>query len=137
MPKFYENTDLRCSKFAVKRERSKKAVGIPECCEEIGKNMCNPILQAKQLNAGKPDLNVVIGLCVGHDSLFNKYSDALVTTLLTKDRVPGHSAAAALYLRKDILFKTDMQLICKGLSAKACKNEMGDTALLCGIPILI
>lgn len=96
--------------------------------------MCNPILQAKQLNAGKTDLNVVIGLCVGHDSLFNKYSDALVTTLLTKDRVPGHSAAAALYLRKDILFKTDMQLICKGLSAKACKNEMGDTALLCGIP---
>lgn len=70
-------------------------------------------------------------------ALFNKYSDALVTTLLTKDRVPGHSAAAALYLRKDILFKTDMQLICKGLSAKACKNEMGDTALLCGIPILI
>mgnify|MGYP000188900606 FL=1 len=99
--------------------------------------MCNPILQAKQLNAEKTDLNVVIGLCVGHDSLFNKYSYALVTTLLTKDRVPGHSAAAALYLRKDILFKTDMQLICKGLSAKACKNEMGDTALLCGIPILI
>ena len=125
MQKFYENTDLRCSKFAVKRERSKKAVGIPECCEEIGKNMCNPILQAKQLNAGKTDLNVVIGLCVGHDSLFNKYSDALVTTLLTKDRVPGHSAAAALYLRKDILFKTDMQLICKRLSAKACKKRDG------------
>ena len=90
--------------------------------------MCNPILQAKQLNAGKTDLNVVIGLCVGHDSLFNKYSDALVTTLLTKDRVPEHSAAAALYLRKDILFKTDMQLICKGLSAKACKKRDGGTA---------
>lgn len=78
----------------------KKSVGIPECCEEIGKNMCNPILQAKQLNAEKTDLNVVIGLCVGHDSLFNKYSDALVTTLLTKDRVLGHNAAAALYLSK-------------------------------------
>lgn len=75
----------------------KKVVGIPECCESIGKNMCNPILQAKQLNAEKTDLNVVIGLCVGHDSLFYKYSDALVTTLLTKDRVLGHNAVAALY----------------------------------------
>ena len=59
--------------------------------------MCNPILQAKQLNAEKTDLDVVIGLCVGHDSLFYKYSDAVVTTLLTKDRVLGHNPVAALY----------------------------------------
>lgn len=59
--------------------------------------MCNPILQARILNYHKTDLNVVVGLCVGHDSLFIKYSDALVTTLVTKDRLTGHNPAAALY----------------------------------------
>jgi uncharacterized metal-binding protein len=59
--------------------------------------ICNPILQAKQLNDHKTELNVVIGLCVGHDSLFIKHSDAPVTTLITKDRVLGHNPAAALY----------------------------------------
>ena len=60
-------------------------------------SMCNPILQARLLNEQKTDLNVIIGLCVGHDSLFIKYSDAPVTTLITKDRVLGHNPAAALY----------------------------------------
>lgn len=55
--------------------------------------MCNPILQARLLNQA----NVVIGLCMGHDSLFYRYSEAYVTTLVTKDRVTGHNPAAALY----------------------------------------
>jgi len=59
--------------------------------------MCNPLLQAKLLNKEKTDLNVIVGLCVGHDSLFIKHSDAPVTTLITKDRVLGHNPAAALY----------------------------------------
>lgn len=59
--------------------------------------MCNPILQAKVLNEAKTELNIVMGLCVGHDSLFYKYSDALVTTCVTKDRVLGHNPVAALY----------------------------------------
>lgn len=75
----------------------KSSIGIPEKCEEIGAAMCNPILQARLLNEAKTDLNVVIGLCVGHDSLFYKYSDAYVTTLVTKDRVTGNNPAAALY----------------------------------------
>jgi len=75
----------------------KTAVGIPEYCESVGKNMCNPILQAKLLNRAETDLNVVIGLCVGHDSMFYKYSEALATTLVTKDRVLGHNPVAALY----------------------------------------
>lgn len=60
-------------------------------------SMCNPILQARLLNYHKTDLNVVIGLCVGHDSLFIKYSEAPVTTLVTKDRVTGHNPIGALY----------------------------------------
>ena len=35
--------------------------------------MFNPILQARVLNQRQTDLNVVVGLCVGHDSLFSKY----------------------------------------------------------------
>lgn len=77
--------------------KAKSSIGIPVQCEEIGAAMCNPILQARLLNEAKTDLNVVIGLCVGHDSLFYKYSDAYVTTLVTKDRVTGNNPAAALY----------------------------------------
>ncbi|HBS60208.1 MAG: DUF1847 domain-containing protein [Bacillota bacterium] len=60
-------------------------------------SICNPVLQAKLLNQEGTDLNVVIGLCVGHDALFTKYSAAPVTTLIAKDRVLGHNPAAALY----------------------------------------
>lgn len=77
--------------------QKKTSVGIPEKCNGIGENMCNPILQAKLLNKEKTDLNIVMGLCVGHDSLFYKYSDALVTTAVAKDRVLGHNPVAALY----------------------------------------
>ena len=77
--------------------RAKTSMGIPAKCEEIGPAMCNPILQARLLNQAGTDLNVVIGLCVGHDSLFYRYSDAYVTTLVTKDRVTGNNPAAALY----------------------------------------
>jgi len=58
---------------------------------------CNPILQAKTLNAEKTDLNVIVGLCVGHDALFTRHSEAPVTTLITKDRLTGHNPAVALY----------------------------------------
>lgn len=59
--------------------------------------LCNPIAQAKILNEEKTDLNVVVGLCVGHDSLFMKYSEAPVTTLVTKDRILAHNPVGALY----------------------------------------
>ncbi|MBQ1464439.1 MAG: DUF1847 domain-containing protein [Ruminococcus sp.] len=62
-----------------------------------GKVMCNPIMQAKLLAKAKVDLNVVVGLCVGHDSLFYKYAKGLTTTLITKDRMLAHNPAGALY----------------------------------------
>lgn len=72
-------------------------IGIPKECEAVGVNMCNPILQALALNEAHTDLNLIMGLCVGHDSLFIKYSDALVTSVVTKDRVLGHNPCVALY----------------------------------------
>ncbi len=58
---------------------------------------CNPVAQAKLLNAAGTDMNVIVGLCVGHDMLFAKYSDAPVTTLVVKDRVTGHNPVSVLY----------------------------------------
>ena len=76
---------------------SKQDLGIPEKCNAIGKSICNPIMQAAELEKEGTEFNVVIGLCVGHDSMFYKYSKAPVTTLVTKDRVLAHNPAAALY----------------------------------------
>lgn len=59
--------------------------------------MCNPIAQAQLLNSRHTDFNIALGLCVGHDSLFYKHSDALVTTLAAKDRVLAHNPCGAIY----------------------------------------
>jgi uncharacterized metal-binding protein len=57
---------------------------------------CNPVGQALQLARAGTELNLVVGLCVGHDVLFTQHSAAPVTTLVVKDRVLGHNPAAAL-----------------------------------------
>jgi uncharacterized metal-binding protein len=53
--------------------------------------------QAKLLNDVGTGLNVALGLCVGHDSLFFRNSRSPVTVLVAKDRVTGHNPIAALY----------------------------------------
>ncbi len=58
---------------------------------------CNPIAQAEVLNRQQTDMNLIVGLCVGHDMLFAKHSTAPVSTLVVKDRVTGHNPAAVLY----------------------------------------
>lgn len=60
--------------------------------------MCNPIGQAMLLNKSETQLNIILGLCVGHDSLFIKYSDAPVTVFAVKDRVLAHNPLGAIYL---------------------------------------
>lgn len=65
--------------------------------EWIGNVTCNPSEQARILNDEGTDFNIVLGLCVGHDSLFYRHSNAPVTTLVVKDRKLGHNPVAALY----------------------------------------
>jgi len=60
-------------------------------------SMCNPIAQAFIVNREKTEFNVVMGLCVGHDSLFLKYAEAPCTVLAAKDRLLGHNPLAAIY----------------------------------------
>ena len=62
--------------------------------------MCHPIAQAELLNEAKTDFNILLGLCVGHDSLFLKNSSALCTVFVAKDRVFGHAPLMALYQSK-------------------------------------
>jgi uncharacterized metal-binding protein len=61
--------------------------------------MCNPIGQAALLNHAKTDLNLICGLCIGHDIQFTQNSRAPVTTFIVKDRVLGHNPAVSLYCR--------------------------------------
>jgi uncharacterized metal-binding protein len=64
---------------------------------ESSEAMCNPIFQAMLLNEEQTQLNILLGLCVGHDSLFFKYSEAPCTVLAVKDRLLGHNPLAAVY----------------------------------------
>ncbi len=70
---------------------------LPRLTEDEKEVMCNPLAQARALKDNHTDLNVTVGLCIGHDILFNKHSKAPVTTLIVKDRVLAHNPAGALY----------------------------------------
>lgn len=59
--------------------------------------MCNPVLQALVVNESATDFNILLGLCVGHDSLFFKHATALGTVLAVKDRLLGHNPLAAVH----------------------------------------
>ncbi|MGQ9588334.1 MAG: DUF1847 domain-containing protein [Thermoplasmata archaeon] len=59
--------------------------------------MCNPVGQAMRLNGLGTQMNIVIGLCVGHDMLFSKRSEAPATTFIVKDRMLSHNPAGAIY----------------------------------------
>ena len=72
------------------REEEKIEIGAEE-------TMCNPIAQAELMNRSQTELNILIGLCVGHDALFFKHAKAYTTVLAAKDRVTGHNPLAAIY----------------------------------------
>ena len=82
-----------------------KLCGIDKCQFELERlhhndgieAICDPIGQAMVLNQEKTDFNILLGLCVGHDSLFFKYAEAPCTVLAVKDRVLGHNPLAAVY----------------------------------------
>lgn len=76
----------------------KKDFDVPYAKEDSKfESLCNPIGQAKALNRDETDLNLELGLCMGHDILFRKYSEAPVSVFAVKDRVTGHNPLANLY----------------------------------------
>ncbi len=57
---------------------------------------CNPIGQVLELEHWGSEFNIVVGLCLGHDMIFNKYSKVPTTTLIVKDRAHKHNPMASL-----------------------------------------
>lgn len=78
---------------------AKEDFELPKIKEERYEAMCNPLMQARVLEEEKTELNLLVGLCIGHDILFSKYSHAPVTTLVVKDRVLTHNPVGSLYSR--------------------------------------
>ena len=92
----FETVSVVCKAGAVPKEE----IGVKDSEKiHIGEHesMCNPILQAMLLNRAHTHFNIVLGLCVGHDSLFFKYAEAPTTVLAVKDRVAGHNPLACIY----------------------------------------
>jgi len=78
----------------------KKDLGLQQIRpEDPRETMCNPAGQAAVLNEAGTELNVLCGLCVGHDAIFGMCSRAPVTTLIAKDRVLAHNPVGAIYSR--------------------------------------
>ena len=83
---------------------SKEVVGLTD----NGSAMCNPIAQAQLLNSLHTDINILVGLCVGHDSLFIKYSEAPVTVLAVKDKILGHNPLGVLPIAESGNYKNKL-----------------------------
>ena len=58
--------------------------------------LCNPAGQAEFLNQHHTQLNISMGLCVGHDMIFSKHSKGLVTNLFDKDFTNNNSPEQAV-----------------------------------------
>ncbi len=71
--------------------------GLPKVRDNPGEIICNPVGQAEILNRSGTQMNLLVGLCLGHDLLFTRYSAAPVTTVIVKDRVLANNPAGALY----------------------------------------
>jgi uncharacterized metal-binding protein len=96
--KGFEVVSVQCKVGAVPKEsiglRAEEKIVEPESWE----TMCNPIAQALVMNRFNVDLAIMLGLCIGHDTLFIRYCHVPLTVLAVKDRVFGHNPLAALYL---------------------------------------
>lgn len=89
----YEVVGYACKVGAL----SNAQMGLQQSCCNFGSVACNPLMQVTQLNEAGTHVNIVMGLCVGHDSYVYKLSQAPCTTLLTKDKATVNNTGAALY----------------------------------------
>lgn len=97
----FERHGLEVISIACKVGRApKELLGLTEA-DKVSpgsfESMCNPVLQALLANRHGCEFNVLLGLCVGHDSLFFKHADAPCTVLAVKDRLLSHNPLAAIY----------------------------------------
>jgi len=98
--KAFEVVSVCCKTGRVPKEAIRVAPEEKIALPEMFEPMCNPIVQAEIINAEDVHLAVMLGLCVGHDSLFIQHCRVPTTVLAVKDRVLGHNPLAAIYLSK-------------------------------------
>jgi uncharacterized metal-binding protein len=58
---------------------------------------CDPLGQAQMLADAETQLNVIAGMCVPHEAIFIRTSQAPVTALVARDERFSHNPAASLY----------------------------------------
>lgn len=99
--KFYNGRGFEMVSVVCKAGRTpKERIGLKDRQKILPgtfESMCNPIYQALIVNNENVDFNILMGLCVGHDSLVIKHLNAPVTILAVKDRLLGHNPLAAVY----------------------------------------
>jgi uncharacterized metal-binding protein len=59
--------------------------------------MCSGLIMAELLNSENTEMNVLMGICVGQDSLFFKYADVFTIPFVVMDRVYGGATMAGIY----------------------------------------
>lgn len=88
---------LRAAGFEVVAMNCKQSgLDGADICESMAGPCCDPVSQARFMNAQKTDFNINVGLCLGHGLLFAKHSEAKVTTFLVKDFITGHKTVENL-----------------------------------------
>lgn len=93
LTRYFKVSSVCCKICGIRKER----FDLAKIRDDRFESMCNPVGQAKILNKEKTDLNIIFGLCIGHDILFTEHSHAPVTTFVVKDRVLAHNPIGALY----------------------------------------
>jgi uncharacterized metal-binding protein len=93
----FEVVSVKCKAGAAPKEKIGMKPEEKIAGPDMWETMCNPIAQAMIINDSGVDMAIMLGLCVGHDTLFIKYCTVPLTVIAVKDRVMGHNPLAALY----------------------------------------
>lgn len=97
---YFMNAGLQVESICCKNcSVDKDVLGLEKIKPGQREAMCNPKIQAQVLNEAGTDFNFIVGLCVGHDMVFTKNSEAPVSSLITKDRVLANNPVGVVYSR--------------------------------------
>jgi uncharacterized metal-binding protein len=118
----FEVASVMCKAGRTPKEFLEIEEGQKVCPMEF-EPMCSPITQAQILNAAKTEFNIILGLCVGHDSLMIRYSNAFCTVLVAKDRVAGHNPIGPIQLHRSYYRKLKDEKFKKGGSVTVTVSE--------------
>lgn len=93
--KFFEVESVCCKVCGIAKDK----LGLEQIKAGARETMCDPLMQAKLLNDSKVEFCITVGLCVGHDALFNGACKVPVSCLVAKDRVLAHNPLGVVYSR--------------------------------------